>query len=125
MKQARSSKQREREFLAARKTDPEGKRSESGSDTDRPAKPQADKATRRRYLREYRKWLWPYRWSLLTILLIALVTTGLDMIWPLAIKRIMDGPLADTTAAHAAHAAQAERIQELLRIGGVIVLVLI
>src|SRR3954468_18563144 len=122
MKQAVSSKQREREFLAKRKADPEGKLSETGSDTDRPAKPQSDKATRRRYLREYRKWLWPYRWSLLTILLIALATTALDMIWPLAIKRIMDGPLADTTAAHA---AQAERIHELLRIGGVIILVLI
>src|SRR3954469_20883154 len=119
MKQAVSSKQREREFLAKRKSDPDGKLSESGSDTDRPAKPQADKATRRRYLREYRKWLWPYRWSLVTILLIALVTTGLDMIWPLAIKRIMDGVLVDSSASSGA------RIQELLRVGGVIILVLI
>src|SRR5215208_4072955 len=108
MKQAVSSKQREREFLAKRKSDPEGKLSETGSDTDRPAKPQADKATRRRYLREYRKWLWPYRWSLLTILLIALATTALDMVWPLAIKRIMDGVLVDATA------SRGGRIHELL-----------
>src|SRR3954468_10555498 len=98
MKQAVSSKQREREFLAKRKSDPDGKLSESGSDTDRPAKPKADKATRRKYLREYRKWLWPYRWGLFAVLGLALITTALDMVWPLAIKRIMDGVLVDNSA---------------------------
>src|SRR5260221_2905889 len=76
-------------------------------------RPRADRETRRRYLREYRKWLWPYRWGLFTILLLALITTGLDMVWPLAIRVIMDGVLVGDAATRAA------RTGELLRLAGV------
>ncbi|HEY7119651.1 MAG TPA: ABC transporter ATP-binding protein [Tepidisphaeraceae bacterium] len=127
MKQAISSKQREREFLASRRSGKSaeaaaGKPEPSGNDKYQPGrddKPKADKATRRRYLREYRKWLWPYRWQLFLIFALALVTTALDMVWPLGIKRIMDGVLVNASATHSA------RIHELLRIGSVIIGVLI
>lgn len=81
-----------------------------GRRRDRDDHPRADKETRRRYFRHYRRWLWPYRWALLGILLLALVTAGLDMVWPLAIKRIMDGPLLDASATRAARAAELGRL---------------
>src|SRR4051794_35705121 len=115
MKQASSSKQREREFLRTR-NDPTARPARDGAPSDRP---RADKATRRRYLREYRAWLWPYRWRLLTIFLLALITTALDMIWPLGIKWIMDGVLVDNSGT--GHA----RFHQLVRISGIILAVLI
>src|SRR3954463_10512285 len=115
MKPASSSKQRERDFQrqraeeAAKGAEPsaDGAAAQAGSDH----KPRADKAARKRYLREYRKWLWPYRWQLFGILALALVTTGLDMVWPLAIRLIMDGALVGNAASRAA------RTGELLRLG--------
>ncbi|MDB5319320.1 MAG: transporter transrane region [Phycisphaerales bacterium] len=121
MKQASSSKQRERDFQRTRNDEstagdepPEGGIS-AGSEK----KARVDKATRQRYLREYRKWLWPYRWGLVAILLLALVTTGLDMVWPLAIRLIMDGVLVGNAA------TQGARTGELLRLGGLIIFVLL
>jgi ATP-binding cassette subfamily B protein/subfamily B ATP-binding cassette protein MsbA len=122
MKQASSSRQREREFHKVKDKLPgvsDAARAAAEANGKPAEEPRADKATRRRYLREYRKWLWPYRWKLATILTLALVTTGLDMVWPLAIKRIMDGVLVDASA------PRTERINELLRIGGLVVAVLI
>jgi ATP-binding cassette subfamily B protein/subfamily B ATP-binding cassette protein MsbA len=49
-----------------------------------------DKWGGRKYLREYVRWLWPYRWAIGGVLLVALITAALDMVWPLAIKRIID-----------------------------------
>src|SRR5829696_4731890 len=109
MKQPTSSKQREQEFHRT-KGDPNAAPHRSDGTPNRDAKPKADKATRRKYLREYRKWLWPYRWGLFTVLGLALITTTLDMVWPLAIKRIMDGVLVDSSAPREA------RINELLRV---------
>jgi ATP-binding cassette, subfamily B, bacterial len=51
----------------------------------------ASKWSGKRYLREYARWLYPYRWSILSVFLFALITAALDMVWPLAIKRIIDG----------------------------------
>jgi ATP-binding cassette subfamily B protein/subfamily B ATP-binding cassette protein MsbA len=48
------------------------------------------KATTRRYIRDYIHWLWPYRWTMAGILLLAILTAGLDMVWPLAIKQVID-----------------------------------
>src|SRR5437868_2948502 len=45
----------------------------------------------RKYLREYARWLWPYRWALAAVLLLALISAALDMVWPLAIKVVIDG----------------------------------
>lgn len=115
MKQPVSSKQRQHEFLKLRaegKTEPDKSRN---GESEKPV----DRAKRKEYLRQYRRWLWPYRYQLAAVLVLALITTALDMVWPLAIKRIMDGVLIDTSA------PRADRIAELLKIGGVIVGVLI
>ena len=36
---------------------------------------------------------WPYRWALLVVFLLAVVSASLDLVWPLAIKKIVDGVL--------------------------------
>src|SRR4051794_25189183 len=104
MKQASSSKQRERDFQRSQADKTTNVNASDPSNPDK--KPRADKTTRRRYLRQYRQWLWPYRWGLLTILLIALVTTGLDMVWPLAIRMIMDGALVESAGPASARTGQ-------------------
>src|SRR5262245_49195187 len=50
------------------------------------AKPQA----RKKYLRDYARWLWPYRWALAGVFAIYVIVIGLDAIWPLLIKNVMD-----------------------------------
>src|SRR5262245_45612312 len=53
--------------------------------------------TRRTYLREYLRWLWPYRFGVGGLFLLALVTTGLQMIEPLFMRFIIDRVLLDTS----------------------------
>src|SRR5581483_10041629 len=50
----------------------------------------APKPQKRRYLRDYINWLWPYRWSLLLLFSLSFAAAVLDMVWPYAIKKIMD-----------------------------------
>ena len=52
-----------------------------------------DKAARWAYLRQYRQWLWPWRYGLAGLFLLAVVSAALDMVWPLAIKHLIDGLL--------------------------------
>jgi len=86
-----SSKQRQRQFrrdfkknAAAMDLAPAGTASQNGQ----AARPEP--AKRKKYLREYVRWLWPYRWKLALVFVLAVVTTGLDMLWPLAIKGVID-----------------------------------
>jgi ATP-binding cassette subfamily B protein/subfamily B ATP-binding cassette protein MsbA len=44
----------------------------------------------RRHLREYAGWLWPYRLSILKVFILAIIAAGLDLVWPLAIKAVID-----------------------------------
>ena len=46
---------------------------------------------RRAYLRSYVDWLWPYRFTLATLFALAMVSAVLDLVWPLAIKSIING----------------------------------
>ena len=80
MKRPISSKLRAQEFHRNRGTP-------KPSDLDAADK---SKSGRRKYLRQYVRWLYPYRWAILGVLLLALLTAALDMVWPLAIKRIID-----------------------------------
>ena len=59
----------------------------SGAAIDKPAD---RKAVRRRYLREYMRWLWPYRGAVLAFAALALATAGLQMIEPLFMRFIVD-----------------------------------
>src|SRR5882724_4511211 len=86
MKQPVSSRQR---ALVFRK-DPKAAMAAS-----RPGKPDEtkrtkDKTKRRHYLRQYMRWLWPYRGALAALLGLALLAAALDMIWPLAIQAIIN-----------------------------------
>ncbi|HEV8379641.1 MAG TPA: ABC transporter ATP-binding protein [Tepidisphaeraceae bacterium] len=86
MKKAFSSKLRHRAFRAGKLPAP----SADGAATTTVSK---DPKRRRRHLSKYREWLWPYRGVLLLLFLLALVGAALDMVWPLAIKHIIDGIL--------------------------------
>ncbi len=44
----------------------------------------------RKHLRDYVRWLHPYRWAIGWVLVLALITAALDLVWPLAIKTIID-----------------------------------
>jgi ABC-type bacteriocin/lantibiotic exporter with double-glycine peptidase domain len=77
MQASKSSKQRER--LVRSKTD-------AAKKPDRP-----DPSKRRTYLWAYLDWLWPYRFTLAGVFALALSAAVLDLVWPLAIKRIIDG----------------------------------
>ena len=46
---------------------------------------------RRAYLRSYVDWLWPYRFSLAGLFVMALAAAALDLVWPLAISGIING----------------------------------
>ena len=115
MKRPASSRQNEREFRdairrgelerinAARRDGSAGGSNGDGarpSDGSIPPKDkEKDKAKRRRYLRQYARWLWPYRLPLAVVFVLALVSAGLDMVWPLAIRHIIDGVLLGKDAA--------------------------
>src|SRR4051812_29421280 len=104
MKIPLSSKLRFRQFLKLGPPNPAappgGVRATSpGSSNGHPAK-SASKGNRKAYLRQYANWLWPYRFALTTIFVLAVISTGLDMVWPLFIKRVIDflghpGAIAD------------------------------
>src|SRR6266508_2102680 len=51
---------------------------------------------RREYLREYARWLWPYRYAVAAVFVFALLTAGLQMIEPLFIRFIIDRVLLNT-----------------------------
>ena len=81
-----SSKQREREFHRASPV----------------AAPRKERA-RNKHFRDYVRWLWPYRFALLFVFILAILTAGLDMVWPLAIKRVIDGVLPTPLASELAY----------------------
>ncbi len=49
---------------------------------------------RKQYLREYRKWLWPYKGRIVVVFLLALCGAGLSMILPLVTRYIIDDVLS-------------------------------
>src|SRR5687767_12975484 len=111
MKQPASSRQREAAFRddlrkglvkdkASRASSPTSapgpaEPSSDGKSADAAPKPRtaADRQKRRRFLGQYVRWLWPHRFALLGLFLLALLAAGLDMVWPLAIRHVIDGVL--------------------------------
>ena len=57
--------------------------------------PRPNRAQRREYLREYARWLWPHRYAVGTVFLLALSAAGLQMIEPLFMRYIIDRVLLD------------------------------
>src|SRR5437773_3635787 len=90
MSQARSSRQRYRGFVQDYKQRRLDDAAEPG-DSPRPAR-----GERRAYVREYLRWLRPYRYAALALLVLALLTTGLQMVEPLFMRFIIDRVLLKT-----------------------------
>jgi ATP-binding cassette subfamily B protein/subfamily B ATP-binding cassette protein MsbA len=103
MKEPLSSKLRERKFRSAPKKDL-ADRGDAAPSTNGQLAARAKPENRRKYLREYIRWLWPYRWKLAVVFLLAVITVGLDLVWPLAIKQLID--LLPTDLSIAAKAQQ-------------------
>lgn len=67
----------------------------------KPAK-KAKKAKRREYMRDYFRWLWPYRYAVAVLAVLALVRAGLEMIEPLFMRFIVDRVLLNRSLDDAA-----------------------
>jgi ATP-binding cassette, subfamily B, bacterial len=52
---------------------------------------------RREYLRDYMRWLWPHRYQVAGVFLLALLVAGLEMIEPLFMRFIIDRVLLNTS----------------------------
>jgi len=83
MANPRSSRQRYRGFVQAYK---QRRLDDSAEGESRPL----SRGKRRDYLRDYLRWLWPYRYAAGALLGLALLTTGLQMIEPLFMRFIVD-----------------------------------
>src|SRR5262249_3540266 len=59
--------------------------------------PGGQPSKRREYVREYLRWLWPHRFAVSIVFVLALVTASLQMIEPLFIRFIIDRVLLNTT----------------------------
>jgi len=59
--------------------------------------PGAHPSKRREYVREYLRWLWPHRFTVTIVFVLALITASLQMIEPLFIRFIIDRVLLNTT----------------------------
>jgi ATP-binding cassette subfamily B protein len=90
---ARSSRRRYRAFVQDYKLGRLDEPADTGpSGTPAPPKPADDEARRKRreYLREYLRWLWPYRYAVAAVFFFALLTAGLEMLQPLFMRFIID-----------------------------------
>jgi ATP-binding cassette subfamily B protein len=83
MKHPPSSRLREQEFRRLRATSPT--LPGVGHDAVRP-----EKAQRRHFRQQYVRWLWPYRFPLLAVFLIAVITAALDLLWPLGLMGVIN-----------------------------------
>jgi ATP-binding cassette subfamily B protein/subfamily B ATP-binding cassette protein MsbA len=98
-----SSRQRYRQFVQdykARRLDDAdggGKEDKTLDDSSKPGERNSQseahdrrRAKRREHLREYARWLWPHRWAVGTVLFLAILAAGLEMIEPLFMRFIID-----------------------------------
>src|SRR5262245_8541075 len=101
LERPRSSRQRYRGFVQDYKHRRLDDRTENGHDKKPPddsAKPDEDSSApetrnkrrgqRREYLRAYLRWLWPHRYAVGAVFLLALLVAGLEMIEPLFMRFI-------------------------------------
>ena len=92
MRRRASSRRHYREFVqkyTARELD-------DGEESAAAKPPRPGHARRREYLREYLRWLWPHRYAIAAVFVLALVAAGLEMIEPLFMRFIIDRVLLNT-----------------------------
>ncbi len=61
-----------------------------GSEKDGNGKSPESRRKRREYLREYMRWLWPHRYAVVALFILALLAAGLEMVEPLFMRFIID-----------------------------------
>jgi ATP-binding cassette subfamily B protein/subfamily B ATP-binding cassette protein MsbA len=107
LERPRSSRQRYRNFLTdyrQRRLDDHSNPEKSeqqpdvsaNGDGSPPAAEPSLSTRRREYVREYLRWLWPHRYAMLRVMLLALLAAGLQMIEPLFMRIMIDGVLLNT-----------------------------
>ncbi|MGH7553434.1 MAG: ABC transporter ATP-binding protein, partial [Longimicrobiales bacterium] len=74
----------------------------SGDDESAPDSARPQRARRREYLREYLRWLWPHRWGVAAVFILALMAAALQMIEPLFMRFIIDRVLLNDALDRAA-----------------------
>ena len=97
----RSSRQRYRQFVEdykhRRLDEPADAGQEKKQSDDSAKEPDGQRRGKRReYLREYIRWLWPHRYAVGTLMLLALGVAGLEMIEPLFMRFVVDRVLLNT-----------------------------
>src|SRR5688500_3090930 len=83
---ARTSRERYRGFV---RDYLERKLDQKAEEHDDPSSAEARKgrrAHRKEYLREYARWLWPHRYHVASVFLLALLVAGLQMVEPLFMR---------------------------------------
>ena len=80
----------------------DAKNGEKQVDASIKAPPPARGLKRRAYLREYLRWLWPHRYAVGAVFLLALIVAGLEMVEPLFMRYIVDRVLLNTALDSAA-----------------------
>jgi ATP-binding cassette, subfamily B, bacterial len=109
LRQPRSSRQRYLKFVQDYKQGrlddlekegeeqkPSDESAEAGDDSSAKVTPSQRKGKRREYLREYMRWLWPHRFAVAALFVLALLTAALEMIEPLFMRFIIDRVLLNT-----------------------------
>ncbi len=91
-----SSRQRYRQFLQDYKQRRLDDADEAGEDAPPPEPKQPGPSRRREYLRDYLRWLWPYRYATAAVFGFALLAAGLELIEPLFMRFIVDRVLLNT-----------------------------
>jgi ATP-binding cassette subfamily B protein len=116
----RSSRQRYRGFVQdyrQRRLDEKVEAEKNGKTPDELAKADEEaeaaaeaqperRAKRREYLREYMRWLWPHRYAVASVFIIALCVAALEMIEPLFMRFMIDSVLLNDQLDSAARAVR-------------------
>src|SRR6478609_3740509 len=95
----RTSRQRYRAFIRdykARRLDEMADAADAPKTVGDPSPKPKVRAGRRAYVRAYLRWLRPHRRSLTTVLLLALVVAGMEMVDPLFMRFIVDRVLLNS-----------------------------
>jgi ATP-binding cassette subfamily B protein/subfamily B ATP-binding cassette protein MsbA len=116
MRPPRSSRQRYQAFVqdykhrrldAIAEAADKPKTSDNGSGPrDAPAEKSERQGKRRQYLRAYLRWLWPHRFAIGAVFLLALIAAGMEMIEPLFMRFIVDRVLLNAKLDTAARLAR-------------------
>jgi ATP-binding cassette subfamily B protein/subfamily B ATP-binding cassette protein MsbA len=98
----RSSRERFKSFLEDYRLKRLDRRHEEEKETAEGQPPRAERGKRREYLGEYLRWLWPHRYAVIMLFVLAILSAGVEMIEPLFMRFIIDrvllNPDADTSS---------------------------